>query len=180
MPAKRKKTNKNKKNNKLRYIGYIICALVLIYIFISDFSGYHGKLLYIPLEILLILLILSEYLIYKINKSRGLDFIVLFINSVLLSYVLSIELILIPATIKTTSSFYLYKQIHAYLLEHQTIIIPVLLVLSGAFVIPSVRELYNKKKSFVYLVLLILGIMCLLFGIFYSRICDLIYSYILM
>ena len=176
MSSKRKKTNKNE--NKLRYITYALSILILVYVFVSDFSGYNGKLLYIPLEILLVLLIFSDYIIIKRKKKERFDFIILFINSLLIGYILSIEIILLPLTIRSTSGSFLYKQIHTYMVNHQMTIIPILLVLGGAFVIPGIKELYNKKKSAIYITLLTIGIILLLFGSFYTKICDLIYNYI--
>lgn len=179
--AKRKnKTSKKetKKEMTFRLVSCVCSLISFIYILLVDFSIFSLKSVYIPIEVLFILLVISDYYICKSKRFNYFDFIIIVLNSLMLGYILSIEIIILPLTIKGTNSSYIYKMVYSFLINYEMTLIPIFLVLGGAFVYPSIKDLLNKNKRGIYLFLLTIGIILIFFGLFYSRVCTLIDSYI--
>ena len=108
MPKKRKITKKERKRNKtLDIISTSMSLLVFLYVVIMEFTNYHVKVSYIPIEVLFIILIISDYIIIKKSVNSLLNTIIIMLNSVIMAYILCIEIILLPLTFKNSNSAYI-------------------------------------------------------------------------
>ena len=176
MPKKKKITKKEReKNNKLTIISSLLSLLVFLYVFIIEFTSYH--MIYIPIEVLFIILVISDYLIVKISKINTSNFLIILVNSILLAYFISIEIILLPLTFKYSNSAYIYKMVYGFLVEHENVLVPILIVVGGALMFPGFKELWKKNNKPIYMIILTLGIVVAAFGIFYLQVCTLINGY---
>ena len=178
MPKKMRITKKMKKRNKIYdSISLLLSLLVFLYVFIIEFMDYQTAFIYIPIEILFITLIVADYFIYKKSKFNIINVICLMVNAVVLAYILCIEIVLLPLTFKNPNSAYIYKLVYTYLISHETVLVPILIIIGGTFIFPGFRALLTRDKRPIYSLFLTVGISILAFGLFFSRVCIIISSY---